>query len=219
MTVASQRRLRAQAASGFGPTTTQAGQWPGAKLRFALFGEVMLVGIVVLLVALPLVTIPLAVAVGNRHLTRFLRADGSQLALVAGDLREGVVGGVGIGCAWLAITAVLLLDLLLVASGALPGGVAVGVIVAALLAAVTVLMVATAAAWTPARGWRGAVRVGFATLRTDPVGSLYLLVAAGLVVLFTWMLPPLVVPALGCLCFAVAAIAVRRAARAVRLAD
>ena len=218
MTVASSRALRAQAASGFGPTSSEAGTWPGARQRFALFGEVMLTGIVVLLVALPLVTIPLAVAVGTRHLMRFLRAEGSQLSLVAGDVREGVVGGVGVGCAWLAASGILLLDLLLVASGALPGGVAVGAIAAALVVSLTVLMLWTAASWTPARGWRGAVRAGFASLRTDLVGSAYLLVGAALVVLFTWMLPPLVVPAFGCVCFAVAAISARHAARA-RSAD
>jgi len=217
MTIASSRRqarsARLQAVSGVGPTDTAAGAWPGAKQRFALFGEVLLTGIIVLILSLPIVTIPLAIAAGKRHLMRFLRADGSQLALVAGDLREGFVGGVGIGCAWLAITGVLLVDLLLVGSGALPGGVAVGAIAAVLLAAVTVLMLWVAAFWTPARGWRASVRVGLAALRTDAVGSVYLVVAAGLVVLFTWMLPPLVIPAFGCLCFAVAAISVRNAAR------
>jgi hypothetical protein len=218
MTVASARRLRAQAASGSGPTSSEAGVWPGAKQRFALFGEVLLTGIVVVLVALPLVTIPLAIGVGKRHLMRFLRAEGSQLALVAGDVREGFVGGVGVGCAWLAATGILLLDLLLVASGALPGGIAVGAIAAALLVGLTVLMLWTAASWTPAGGWRSAVRAGFASLRTDAVGSVYLVVGAALVVLFTWMLPPLVVPAFGCVCFAVAAISARHAARA-RSAD
>jgi hypothetical protein len=213
MTIASSRKARAQAASGSGPTSSEAGAWPGAKQRFALFGEVLLTGIIVVLISIPIVTIPLALAVGKRHLMRFLRAEGSQLALVAGDVREGFIGGVGIGCAWLAATGILLMDLLLVASGALPGGVAVGALVVVLLAALTVLTLWVAASWTPASGWRAALRVGFASLRTDSVGSAYLLVGAGLVVLFTWMLPPLIIPALGCVCFAIAAIAVRRAAR------
>ncbi|GAB3604981.1 hypothetical protein GCM10027413_03900 [Conyzicola nivalis] len=213
MTIVSTRRAKAQAASGSGPTSSEAGAWPGAKQRFALFGEVLLTGIIVVLVSIPIVTIPLALAVGKRHLMRFLRAEGSQLALVAGDVREGFIGGVGIGCAWLAATGILLMDLLLVASGALPGGVAVGALAVVLLAALTVLTLWVAASWTPASGWRAAVRTGFASLRTDPIGSVYLLVGAGLVVLFTWMLPPLIIPALGCVCFAVAAIAVRHAAR------
>ena len=218
MTIASSRsgsrKARAQAASGFGPTSsTDAGAWPGAKQRFALFGEVLLTGIIVALISIPIVTIPLAIAVGKRHLMRFLRAEGSQLSLVAGDVREGFIGGVGIGCAWLAATGVLAMDLLLVASGALPGGVAVGAIAAVLLAALTVLMLWVAASYTPVLGWRTAVRVGFASLRADLVGSAYLLVGAGLVVLFTWMLPPLIIPALGCVCFAVAAISARHAAR------
>jgi len=204
------RKARAQAASGFGPTTASAGAWPGAKQKFALFGEVLLTGIIVVLVSIPIVTIPLAVAVGQRHLMRFLRADGSQLSLVAGDVREGFIGGVGIGCAWLAATGILLMDLLLVASGALPGGVAVGALAVVLLAGLTVLMLWVAASWTPVLGWRGAVRGGFASLRTDVVGSAYLLVGAALVVLFTWMLPPLIIPALGCVCFAVAVISTRR---------
>ena len=213
MTVASSRKLRAQAASGFGPTSADAGAWPGAKQRFALFGEVLLTGIIVVVLSIPVVTIPLAVAVGKRHLMRFLRAEGSQLSLVAGDVREGFIGGVGIGCAWLAATGVLLMDLLLVASGALPCGIAVGALATVLLAALTVLTLWVAAAWTPVVGWRAAVRLGFASLRTDAVGSAYLLVGAALVVLFTWMLPPLIIPALGCVCFAVAAISARHAAR------
>ena len=213
MTIASGRKARAQAASGFGHTDADAGAWPGAKQRFALFGEVLLTGIVVLIVAIPVVTIPLAIAVGKRHLMRFLRAEGSPLSLVAGDVRDGFVGGVGIGCAWLAATGVLLMDLLLVASGALPGGIVVGAIAVGLLAALTVFMLWAAASWTPARGWRSAVRVGFASLRSDLVGSAYLLVGAALVVLFTWMLPPLIVPAFGCVCFAVAAISARHAVR------
>jgi len=213
MTIASSRKARSRAASGSGPTSSEAGAWPGAKQRFALFGEVLLTGIIVVVLSIPIVTIPLAIAVGKRHLMRFLRAEGSQLALVGGDVREGFVGGVGIGCAWLAVTAVLLMDLLLVASGALPGGIAVGAIAAVLLAAVTVLTLWMSASWTPAVGWRRALRVGFASLRSDPTGSVYLLVGAAFVVLFTWMLPPLIIPALGCVCFAVAAISVRHAAR------
>jgi len=214
MTVASSRKLRAQAASGFGPTTAEpAGAWPGAKQKFALFGEVLLSGIIVVVLSIPIVTIPLAIAVGKRHLMRFLRAEGSQLSLVAGDMREGFIGGVGIGCAWLAATGILLMDLLLVASGALPGGVAVGGIAAVLLAVLTVLTLWVSAAWTPVLGWRAAVRLGFASLRTDLIGSAYLLVGAALVVLFTWMLPPLIIPALGCVCFAVAAISARHTAR------
>lgn len=217
MTIASsrkrQRAERAQATSGAGPTAAEAGAWPGAKQRFALFGEVMLAGIVVLLLSLPLVTIPLAIAIGRRHLLRFLRAEGSQFALIGLDLRAGFVGGVGIGCAWLGATAVLLMDVLLVASGALPGGIAVGAVAVALLAALTVLMLWSAAAWTPAAGWRPAVRSGWTLLRSDLVGSAYLLVAGGMVVLLTWMLPPLIIPAFGCLAFAVVVVPARRAAR------
>ena len=214
MTVASSRKLRAQAASGFGPTSADAGAWPGAKQRFALFGEVLLTGIIVLLLSLPIVTIPLALAIGQRHLLRYLRAEGSQLALIGLDLRDGFVGGVGIGCAWLAATGILLMDILLVASGALPGGIAVGAVAVALLAAVTVLMLWSAASWTPARGWRTAVRAGWVLLRSDLVGSAYLLVAGGFVALLTWMLPPLIIPALGCASFAVVVISTRRSARA-----
>jgi hypothetical protein len=214
MTIASGRKARAQALSGSGHTdAAPAAVWPGAKQRFALFGEVLLTGIIVTLLSIPIVTIPLAIAVGRRHLLRFLRAEGSQLSLVAGDVREGFIGGVGIGCAWLVATGVLLMDLLLVGSGALPGGIAVGAVAALLLAGLTVLTLWVAAAWTPAAGWRGAVRTGLLSLRTDVVGSLYLLVAAVFVVLFTWMLAPLIVPALGCASFAVAAVSTRRTAR------
>jgi hypothetical protein len=208
-----ERRARSQALSGMGPGSPSDATWPGARQRFALFGEVLATGIIVLLLSLAVVTIPLAIAVGQRHLLRFLRAEGSSLGLVWLEVREGFVGGVGIGCAWLAITGVLLIDLLLVGSGALPGGVAVGALAAVLLAALTVLTLWVSACWNPAHGWRIAVRAGSVALRRDLVGSAYLLVAAGLVVLFTWMLPPLIVPAFGCVCFAVAAIGARHSLR------
>jgi hypothetical protein len=215
MTIASGRKAKARAVSGSGHTdAAETGPWPGAKQRFALFGEVLLTGIIVLLLSLPIVTIPLALAIGQRHLLRYLRAEGSQLALTGLDLRDGFVGGVGIGCAWLAATGILLMDILLVASGALPGGIAVGAVAVALLAAATVLMLWSAASWTPAGGWRTAVRTGWALLRSDLVGSAYLLVAGGFVVLLTWMLPPLIIPALGFASFAVVVISTRRSARA-----
>jgi hypothetical protein len=217
MTIASSRRearrARSQAVSGIGPGSADGAPWPGAKQRFALFGEVLATGIIVLLLALAVVTIPLAIAVGQRHLLRFLRAEGSSLGLVWLDVRDGFVGGVGIGCAWLAVTGVLLMDLLLVGSGALPGGPVVGALAVVLLAVLTVFTLWISGSWAPDEGWRVAVRRALPALRRDLVGGAYLLVAAGLVVLFTWMLPPLIVPAFGCLCFAVAAIGARHSVR------
>jgi hypothetical protein len=171
---------------------------------------VLATGIIVIVASLPLVTIPLALAVGHRHLLRFLRAEDSSLRLAWADFRAGLLGGVAVGFAFVLTVGILLLDLQMVSTGLLPGGTIVGVIAAAGVVAVVVLILQAAAVWSPATGWRSALKAAPSRVRADVVGSVYLAVAAGLTVLFTWMLIPLIVPTLGCLCFASATIAARR---------
>jgi hypothetical protein len=214
-TRSSARRSRSLAVSGAGPTTErERGEgWPGAEQKFALFAEVMATGIIVAVLSLPVVTLPLAVAAGHRHLLRFLRAQGSPLSLIWRDVRAGILGGLGIGAAWLAVTLAMGLNLMLVSSGVLPGGAVVGAASVAVLAVVLVVVLRAAAEWTPADGWRVALARGARVLAGDATGSLYVIVAAAIAVVVTWMLPPLIVPALGCVCFALVTITARRAAR------
>jgi hypothetical protein len=202
-------RLRAAdraARSGSGPTSSEPSRLPGATGGFALFGEVLLVGLLVTAVSLAVVTLPLALAAGIRQLRRYLRADASSAGLFWRDVRRGLLPGLGAGVGVLLATLVLLLDVDLARSGALPGGELVGALGVVLLVVIAAGLLAAASLWSPETGWLAAARATPARLWRDPVGALLLAVAAGFVVLATWQLLPLVVPALGLACFAAVAV-------------
>ncbi|WOF24291.1 hypothetical protein N8K70_06370 [Microbacterium betulae] len=202
----SERTARRAAASGSGPTHDAPGRNPGASGGFALFGEVLLTGVLVTAAGLPVVTLPAALAAGSRHLRRFARAEGSSLRAFGADLRAALPGGLPVGAVAAAIVAVLALDVVLAVSGALPGGGIVGAIGWALLAALGGAVLAVSGAWTPETGWRPAVRALPASVARDVPGALYLVAAACFVGLAAWMLVPLVVPALGCAALASVAV-------------
>ncbi|MFS0865794.1 hypothetical protein AB3M83_00485 [Microbacterium sp. 179-B 1A2 NHS] len=201
--------------TGSGPTLEErpAVRFPGAGAKFALLGEVLLVGLLITLVGVVVVTLPVALAAGIRHLRRFVAAEDSRLALFWADVRAGLAPGAVVGLAATAIALVLLLDIDLARSGFLPGGAVVEVVGWAGLAALGVALLTAAGLWTPARGWRAAIKATPAAVAGDIRGSLFLLAAAGLVVLLTWVLAPLFIAAVGCAALAVVAVPERRASR------
>ncbi|WKK72351.1 hypothetical protein Q0F99_05050 [Rathayibacter oskolensis] len=109
------RDARAAAADG------TALRWPGAANKFALFAEVLFTGVLVTVLALPLVTLPLALAVGARHLRRFVLDEPSTLGAALAEARAGLLRSLPIGLGLVVASAALALDLALVAGGALPG--------------------------------------------------------------------------------------------------
>lgn len=208
------RAARRAAISGAGPTdATRVGRFPGAAGGFALFGEVLMTGLLVTLVALPVVTLPVALAAGIRHLRRYLNAEDSRLVFFWKDARAAALGGLVVGAIAAVAAVFLVLDLALAASGALPGGPFIAVVGWVGLAAVALGMLSAAAAWTPALGWRGAVRGVPGAIAGDPAGSLYLLSAVGFTGVVTWALPPLIIAGLGCAVLAAVAVPARPARR------
>jgi hypothetical protein len=209
------RAARRADVTGTGPTLDDAprGRYPGASGAFALLGEVLLVGVLVTLVSLPLVTLPAALAAGCRHLHRYLGAEDSRLALFWSDLRRGALGGVVVGVISAVVVAILLLDIVLAGTGMLPGGPVVAVAGWVGLIAVAAVLLTAARLWTPGSGWIAAVRSAPRALAADPAGVLYVIATAVFVAVVTWMLPPVIVPALGCAVLAVVAIPERRRAR------
>ncbi|WP_448003573.1 DUF624 domain-containing protein [Agromyces bauzanensis] len=202
------RAARRAALSGSGPTSDDAGaaaRFPGARSAFGLLGEVLLVGILVSLVSLPVITLPAALAAGVRHLRRYLKAEDSALGRFWRDVRAALVGGIGIGAAFVVLAAVLALDIDLASTGALPGGPVIGVVGWAGLAALVLVLFTAAGRWTPQLGWLGAVRETPRVIRADLVGAAYLLATAVFAAVVTWQLAPLVVPALGCVALAIVA--------------
>ncbi|MGX5682680.1 hypothetical protein [Schumannella luteola] len=187
---------------------------PGAVGVFALLGEVLWTGILVTVASLPLVTLPAALAAGVRHLERYLRARDSRVGLFWRDwfaaLRRGGLL-VGIGAA--VVLGMLGVQCIAVPWSSIPGGSAVLGAAIALVLLVATLLVRTAASWAPTRTWRHALTAAATLLWADAVGSVLVAVAVGLTIVAGWQLPPLVVPALGCLAFAATVVRVRRRRR------
>lgn len=179
---------------------------PGAHGAFALLGEVLQVGILVTLLSLPVVTLPLALGAGVRHLRRYVGADDSRLALFWDDLRRGLPGGLAVGFGVAVLAAALLADVVIAGSGALPGGEFVAAAGWIGIAALATAVLAAVGEWDPDRGWRAAIVAVPARIAADPAGAAYLLATAGFVAIVTWVLAPLIVPSLGCAALAVVAV-------------
>ncbi len=216
-----QRRARREAVSGSGPVPDEQapGRWPGATGGFALFAEAMVTGLLVTLVALPVITLPLALAVGFRHLRRYLRAEDHGVREVWDDVVHGLLPSLLVGLGLVVVSLVLALDIVLGGAGVLPGGTVVVVVGWAVAAVTAVGLVVAARSWDPATGWRRALRGVPEELAADPVGALYVLAAVVFVGVITWQLAPLLVPGLGMLVFAALAVPERLVARATRPDD
>jgi hypothetical protein len=205
------RAARRADLSGSGPTRQERppARFPGATAKFALLGEVLLVGLLVTLVSLPLVTFPAGLAAGIRHLRRYIAADGSPISAAWRDFVKALPGGLVVGIVSVVLTAILLLDVDLANSGLLPGGAAVALVGWGGLALVCVSLLIATGDWSPERGWKPAIHGIPRALAGDIPGTLYLAATAAFVVVVTWALPPLLIPALGCAALAVIAIPAR----------
>lgn len=203
------------ALSGAGHTSEDAVlRNPGARGGFALFGEVLMIGILITLIGLPLITLPAALSAGIRHLRRYLHAEDSRLVFFWRDLRAGLLGGLVVGAIALVLTLVLLLDIDLAGAGTLPGGPLIAAIGWIGLALVGLTLLIAAAAWSPETGWRRALRSAPATATGDIRGALYFIATVAFVVVVTWALPPLIIAGLGCAALAAVAIPERPGRRA-----
>ncbi|AUZ87686.1 hypothetical protein ACX80U_01055 [Arthrobacter sp. TmT3-37] len=184
-------------------------RWPGASARFALFGEVLWVGVLCCVAGLGIVTIPAAFAAGSAHLHRFLRAEDSSLRHFAADFTAALRTGWLVGLGVVLGVALLLLDIVVAAARILPGWqfvLAMGVV---LLVALLAALAGTTARWQDSRSWRTAGIQWVRDVRRDPAGVVWLAFAVGLTAIVAWQLPPLVVPGIGCLVFAALATSVR----------
>ncbi len=207
-----ERAAKREARSGAGPTVDgiEPGANPGATAKFGLFGEVLTIGLMMTIVGLGVVTLPLALAAGIRHLRRFVAAQDSRAALFWDDVRAGIVPSLGIGAAVALLAAVLGLDIVLANSGSLPGGGVIAVVGWVGLGVLAVGLLAAAGAWDPSTGWRAALRAVPRILAGDPAGALYLAAAALFTGVVTWALPPLFIAGIGCAALAVVAVPARR---------
>ncbi|MFD0147781.1 hypothetical protein ACFVID_00175 [Streptomyces sp. NPDC127132] len=167
---------------------------------FGVFAECLLVGVWIAVAALPLVTLPAALAAGASHLRRWTGDERAGLRIFAADLRAALRGGGrSTGIAYAAALALVAADLALVRALPVPGGRATGAlaILAALSLTVTVLRAATA--WRPGLRWRALL--GPAARRTlrDPAGSLLIVCGLAVIAASAWFSAPLALPAVGIL--------------------
>ncbi len=207
-----QRAAKREAHSGAGPTVSgiEPGVNPGATAKFGLFGEVLTIGLMMSIVALGVVTLPIALAAGIRHLRRFVAADDSRAALFWEDVRAGILPSLLVGVPAVLIAAVLTADVVLAGSGALPGGQVIAVVGWAGLLALAVAVLTAAGEWSPSRGWIEAVQAVPGVIRADAVGAAYIAAAAVFTGVVTWALAPLFIAGIGCAALAVVAVPARR---------
>lgn len=204
-------------------STTQGpnGPEPIPVNRFALFSETLLAGLLVLVLSLPLVSIPAAYAAGIAHLERHLTGRDDSVRGLVGTFRQALPGSWKLGGITAAAIAVVVVNLLLAITGQLPGSTVIFPATLVLAGAAMVVLLRSAAAWHANDGgaaataaWRQALAAGKADSAGDWSGSLLLVAALIMVVVFVWMLPALFVVVPGTLVLAAASVTVRAATRA-----
>jgi hypothetical protein len=185
--------------------------------RFALFSETLLAGVLVLVLSLPLVTIPAAYAAGITHLERHLSGRDDSVRGLWNIFRTALRGSWKIGITTAAAVVVIVLNLMLAWVGQLPGREVVLPATVILAAAAAILLLRTAAAWSDFSGSaadgretrRSALAAGQALSVKDWTGSLLLASALFAAVVFVWMLVALFVVVPGTLILAAAAVKLR----------
>jgi hypothetical protein len=183
------------------------GQTVNGTTRFALFGEVLLVGAVVLVLSLPIVTAVPALAVGVRHLRRFLAGEADSAGRLLRDVLPALRDLWPLGL--LAPAALLLLgyNLWFAGTGLSSGGQVVGVVSAAVGAALVVVVLRAAGTWVPGQQqWWRPLRAAARRARLDLGGSILLLAAVVMCGVLVWMLTPLLLIVGGLLVLAMLAV-------------
>lgn len=181
---------------------------------FALLGEVLLTGVVIALLALPVVTLPAALAAGINHLRRFANDEGSRFSMLWRDARDALLGGVGVAVVALLGAAAALFAIGLAGADPTAVGTVMSIVGWLGLGIVATAVVMAAGGWRRTDGWSGALRGLRDRLDADPVAALYLFLAVVLTAVLTWQLLLLLVPCLGVVAFAVVAAESRTRGRA-----
>jgi hypothetical protein len=119
--------------------------------RFALFSETLLAGLLVLVLSLPLVTIPAAYAAGIAHLERHLAGRDDSVRGLWGTFRAALPGSWKLGLLTAAAAVVIVLNLLLAWVGQLPGREVVLPATLLLAGCGAILLLRTTAAWSEKR--------------------------------------------------------------------
>ena len=194
------------------------GQRVAGESRFALLGETLLTGLLVLVGSLPVVTLPAALAAGSAHLRRHLGGYDTSVRTFVHDWLAATRSLWALGVLLPVAAGAVVVNTGLTASGALPGASAVRWVTWVAAACAAVVLVRTAAAWSDddpagAGGVWPLLSRGVARTRDDLAGSALLLAALVMCVVLVWMLTPLVLVTGGLLSLAAVAVETRRVQR------
>ncbi|WP_182112236.1 hypothetical protein [Actinotalea sp. JY-7876] len=186
---------------------------PGSS-RLELISEVLVVGAVVAVLSLPVVTAVPALAAGARRVRR--GADGfaePPVRTVVRDTGRALRDWWALALGVPLLVLLVAIDVVLARSGALPGGTAVLVVVAAVAAVGAVVVLRACGTWEPGTRPGPALREAARVSGADLVGSALLLSAAIASGVLVWMLLPLAIVAGGLLALATVSVERRWALR------
>ncbi|MFE5912578.1 hypothetical protein ACFQ6B_26335 [Streptomyces wedmorensis] len=168
--------------------------------RFEVFAECLLTGVWIAVAALPLVTLPAALAAGATHLRRSTGDQQAGLRFFAADLRAALRdGGWSTGLGYAAALALVGADLALVRALPVPGGRPTAALAALAALWLTVTLLRAATAWRPGLRWRSLLGPAARRALRDPAGSLLVICGLAVTVASASLSAPLAPPALGIL--------------------
>ncbi|MEW1720341.1 hypothetical protein [Streptomyces sp. NPDC093109] len=163
---------------------------------FAVFAECLLTGVWIALAALPLLTLPAALAAGAAHLRRVLAHEAATWREFAADLRSAARHGWLVGLAGWAALWLLYADLVVVRAG-LPGGAFAGTVGVLAFLGLLAAGLRAAVSWRPGASWRALLPAAVRRTVRDPAGSLLLICGLAVVPVSAWFAAPLAAPVLG----------------------
>jgi hypothetical protein len=182
--------------------------------RFELFAECLLLGVLVAVAALPLVTLPAALAAGCSGVRRIAEHRAVGVRVFVADLRFALRTSVPVAAAVVGGGVLLGFDAFVVLRAEVPGRAGVAAVVAAVAVAGLVVLVRAAALWrADGPTWTAVLRLGARRSAADVSGSALLAAALVTVTVLTWQLPALLPLTLGCLVLAGTAVEARAVAR------
>lgn len=181
---------------------------------FALFAECLLTGVWFAVAALPLVTVPAALAAAARHLSGYLDGTAASLGDFVRDVRSSWRGGGWkAGLAVIGAALFVAADLAVLTIEGVPGRPVMALLVMVVAGLAATVLLRAAAAWEPGASWRSLLAGALDDAKVDFGGTGILLGGLLILVLCTWALWLLFVPMSGCLIGAALAVHRRRAAR------
>ena len=182
----------------------------GGTRAFALFAECMLTGVWFAMAAVPLVTVPAALAASARHLAAFLDGTPSSLGDFARDVRSAWRGGWIVGLVAIGAAGLLGVNLAVLTVEGVPGRSWMALLTMLVAGTAATVLLRAAAAWEPGASWRALLAAAMEDTRSDLGGTGILLGGLLVMAVTTWALWILAIPMSGCVVGAALAVHRRR---------